>query len=125
MLQSEKESDRRKRLRKLLEELRSGVVVVEGKHDIEVLHKLNINAMTYGSFMGNVNNILDKLPKDRTIFIIMDADKSGDFRTEQLKGKLLERNLQFDEHLGKRLLKALNSTSVEQLLKPIEEILNS
>ncbi len=125
MLQSEKESDRRKRLRKLLEELRSGVVVVEGKHDIEVLHKLNIDAMTYGSFMGNVNNILDKLPKDRTIFIIMDADKSGDFRTEQLKGKLLERNLQFDEHLGKRLLKALNSTSVEQLLKPIEEILNS
>jgi 5S rRNA maturation endonuclease (ribonuclease M5) len=125
VLQSEKESDRKKRLTKLLEELRSGVVVVEGKHDIEVFRKLGIEALTYGTLMGDVDNVLEKLPEGCTIFIIMDDDKSGEFRTEQLKGKLLEKDLKFDEHLGERLLKALNLTSVEQILKPIEEILNS
>ncbi|MCL5429878.1 MAG: hypothetical protein M1504_00180 [Candidatus Marsarchaeota archaeon] len=119
-------NDRKRRLENMLESLKEGVVVVEGIHDVAALKKLDIDAITYSKFMSG-NGHTEALYGDRTIYILMDADNGGEDKESKVLQLLdmMDTTMAHDTELGKRLLKLLGITSIEQIYGKARSVLDN
>jgi hypothetical protein len=109
-------------IKHIMDTLSSGEVVVEGKHDVRTLSRLGISSVTLGSF-GKIQG--DSKPV--RLFIMMDLDKGGSIKESEAVSLAMERypNCTIDTETGKRFLKMLNLTSIEQAYCPVREIIES
>jgi 5S rRNA maturation endonuclease (ribonuclease M5) len=117
--QERKDYLRAKHISCLLETLSEGTVIVEGAHDVRALGRLGISALTY-------SQLYKSLPQaGRTVYIMTDRDRGGEEKKAKIMAMLLEsdRGYAIDDSAGKRLLRMTNSTSVEQVCGPIEELM--
>ncbi len=111
----------RERLSTILFELKNGVVVVEGKHDVAVMERLGICTSTYERVMRGGLTV----PEGAKVFILTDDDRRGSEKADAVSG-FLSGSLgpcRLDRETGLRLLDLCNATSVEQVSKPIEKIM--
>ena len=118
--QETKNSTRAKRVSRILETLRQGTVIVEGLHDVKTLNLLGVNAVSYSQLCAGT------LPSaGERIYILTDSDRGGEEKKAKIEALLLEANGNYvmDDSLGRRMLRILNATSVEQVYGPVEEIL--
>lgn len=122
MRRVEKDHKRGKRIANMLEDLRSGTVIVEGKHDVEKLRLLDIESHTCNSILRGAG----LPPHNKTVFIFMDDDKGGAEKHAKLMSLLESHDgYDIDELLGRHMLRGLNITSVEQICKPVQLALGS
>ena len=122
----EKDHKRSKWVANSLEDLRDNTVIVEGKHDVEKLRSLGIDAHTFDSVLHGCSS----LPHNKKIIIFVDDDKGGETKRAKLISMLESRNAyhvvyHIDESLGRRMLTGLNITSVEQICEPVQRALGS
>lgn len=105
----------------MLSRLREGMVIVEGKHDVPRMEELGIRAVTYYKAVTDSGAV----GKGTIIYLLTDSDKGGEEKKGKLISALLERDksLEIDTELGGRLLRMLNLTSIEQIGKPMAELL--
>jgi len=111
------------------------VVIVEGKHDIEALKSIveylssnglipnkAINAVTIDRLMYNHLDIDGK-----KIIIATDYDRSGNDKKEQAIALIRAKypHSTIDENTGIRLLKILGTNSIEGIMGPTKEIIDS
>ena len=116
-LERSKEIRRSREANRILEKLRGGSAIVEGKHDVRVLEKLGVRAFTYDSVVNG--NVMPKEP----IFLLMDLDKNGEYKKEKVAMVIEEKGLSSDTGSGLRLLRMLNSTCVEEIYSPLMQAL--
>jgi 5S rRNA maturation endonuclease (ribonuclease M5) len=104
----------------ILEALRHGTVVVEGMHDVRTLRSLGIGAVTCSRLAGSLPDV------GRTVYVLMDSDRGGEEKKRKVLATLLESDKRYaiDDALGRRLLKMLNATSIEQVYGPISELMD-
>ena len=113
-MQNNKTEESRKKIAAMLDKLSRGVVVVEGKHDIDMFMKLGISAISYDRLMRNHIDI----EEGKIVYLIMDNDNGGYDKESKALSFLIERNCNVNTELGHYLLKLLNITSVEQAYQP-------
>ncbi|MGC8587250.1 MAG: hypothetical protein ACP5K9_03115 [Candidatus Micrarchaeia archaeon] len=118
-MQNNKTEESRKKIAAMLDKLSRGVVVVEGKHDIDMFMKLGISAISYDRLMRNHIDI----EEGKIVYLIMDNDNGGYDKESKALSFLIERNCNVNTELGHYLLKLLNITSVEQAYQPIMDVL--
>jgi 5S rRNA maturation endonuclease (ribonuclease M5) len=101
----------------MLEALRQGTTIVEGLHDVKALAHFGIKAIPYSRLSAALPSISGR------VYLLADDDRGGEEKKEKMRMLLLEHNSGYliDETLGRRMLKMLNVTSVEQICGPIEE----
>ncbi|MGC8479494.1 MAG: hypothetical protein ACP5M9_02390 [Candidatus Micrarchaeia archaeon] len=116
MKQAIKESYKAHRVERLLFDLKSSFVIVEGKHDLNVLNKLGIKSYTYESVMRKIN-----VPTEKAI-LMMDLDRRGVAKAEMVSSLLLGENIAVDNKTGRSLLLLLNTIHVEGILTPVEQL---
>jgi len=104
-------------MKSMLLELSNSFVVVEGIHDVSALRKLGIHAYTYEKVMRTSSGLPERA------LILTDNDRRGMEKAERLNGYLGEMGVSVDSTTGTRLLKMLNSTHVEDILKPVAQAL--
>jgi 5S rRNA maturation endonuclease (ribonuclease M5) len=122
MRRVERDRKRGKKIVNMLEDLRNGTVIVEGKHDVEKLRLLGIESRTCDSVLRGAS----LPPCNKTVFIVMDDDKGGVEKCAKLMSVLEScDSFHVDESLGKHMLRRLNVTCVEQICKPIRLALGS
>lgn len=122
MRRVEKDHKKSKWVANGLEDLRGSTVIVEGWHDVEKLKRLGINAHTCDSVLHGC----DSLPHDKKIIIFVDDDKGGETKRAKLISMLESQgDYRIDELLGRRMLRRLNITSVEQICGPVQLALGS
>lgn len=113
-----KAASRRREAIQMLERLRNGIAIVEGKHDALVLERLGIPSFTYDSVINGSVSVCS-----HEIFILMDNDRRGSEKRERLGSFLLEKGLKADNKFGIRLLKMFNSVCIEEIYSPILQAL--
>jgi 5S rRNA maturation endonuclease (ribonuclease M5) len=125
MKKTNKAESRRSRLLDILERLRNGIVIVEGKHDVGALGRLEIPATSYNKFLS-CNSSTTEFSTNRTFYIMMDADKGGRDKENKVISLLTSMNnaIDYNTALGKSLLHLLGITSVEQACGRVEWIMN-
>ncbi len=119
-MQRMKDEERQRQIQTILHTLSHGTVVVEGKHDVGVLARFGIHAVKYSWLVTH------GLPSAAgTVYLLMDRDKGGDEKRRKIMSALLEAQAGFviNEAIGRRMLKMLNVTSVEQIYGPMQEAL--
>lgn len=116
-----KASSRKRRLISILHELRQGSVVVEGRHDIAVMQSLGIRALQYNGVITGKT----ALNPSRKVYLFTDTDRRGMEKAETLASALfsIDGRYTMNRNLAYSLLGMCNATSVEQISKPIEEIM--
>jgi len=104
----------------VIEKLRKGTVIVEGKHDVKALSELGITCFTYDFAARNIG----KIARSSRVYLFFDNDKGGSQKAEKLSSLIESENKQckVDFWTGASLLKLLNLTSIEQIVKPTEEL---
>jgi len=108
------------KLNSMIKKFKNGIVIVEGKHDIETLKKLDVPAMTYNHFIS-VSKSGKIIKSDRIFYIFMDLDKGGfDKRDKVIDIIKTQSDIEYNVTLGRRLLEFLNVTSVEQIYRQYE-----
>jgi 5S rRNA maturation endonuclease (ribonuclease M5) len=120
-VQETERAEKRRRLIAILDELREGVAVVEGKHDIKALRDLGISAFSYETVMRGRSGIL---PGAR-LYILTDIDRRGVEKAEAAYAELSVANAScsINRSKGVALLRMCNATSVEQIYRPVREIM--
>ena len=115
MMQPKKDLLQKKRLERMLEALKEGIVIVEGKHDVETLQRLGIKSISFAQFIGG-NLGTRSFQTSRTFYVWMDTDKGGEDKEQKVVEMLdaIDGGIKYDVTLGKRVLKMLGITSVEQ-----------
>ena len=113
----------RKRIKNIISKLQQGTVVVEGKHDKLVMGKLGVGCITFDKLIKNNDSVDSRIP----VYILVDNDRSGKIKREEAIESLLDldRNYKIDLDLGLLLLKIAKRRRVEEIYKPINEILDS
>jgi 5S rRNA maturation endonuclease (ribonuclease M5) len=103
----------------MLEALRQGTVVVEGMHDVRTLERLGVASVAYSKLATSLPDV------SKTVYVLTDDDRGGEEKKRKIMAILLESDKRYaiDDVLGRRLLRMLNSTSVEQVYGPIEEVM--
>ena len=114
----------KKKLERMLNDLREGIVIVEGKHDVEALARLKIRSISFAQFIGG-NARTTSFQADRTFYVWMDADRGGAVKEEKVVEMLgmIDGGVKYDVTLGKRILKMLGITSVEQSYGMVRQVL--
>jgi 5S rRNA maturation endonuclease (ribonuclease M5) len=117
---------KRKLIEGILGSFRAGFVVVEGKHDVATLARLGVSAVRLGALPGKVDAIRAAAPK-ATFYIVMDMDRGGADKEGRAISFLtsVDQAIKYDTGMGRRFLKALGITSVEQAYKRVEELLGT
>ena len=120
-VQRERNRSRADRIARMLEALRQGTTIVEGLHDVRALAHFGINAIPYSRLSAALPGISGR------VYLLTDGDRGGEEKREKIRTLLLEHNSAYliDETLGKRMLRMLNATSVEQICGPIEEAMEN
>lgn len=103
----------------ILETLRHGTVVVEGMHDVRTLSQLGIGSVACSRLAGSLPDV------GRTVYVLTDCDRGGEEKKRKVVATLLEsdKGYAINDTLGRRLLRMLNATSVEQVYGPISELM--
>jgi 5S rRNA maturation endonuclease (ribonuclease M5) len=103
----------------ILEALRLGTVVVEGMHDVRTLQRFGIMSLPYSRLANSLPSV------GKTVYVLTDDDRGGEEKKRKIMAILLESDKRYaiDDTLGRRLLRMLNATSVEQVYGPIEELM--
>ena len=112
----------KKSLQNLFDLLMDGTVIVEGKHDIEVLKDFGIGAIPYTKFS---NTIDCSLRNGKTFYLLMDMDKGGEDK-ERKAIEIIQTHYpgcRIDTDAGKRLLRMLGCIAVEQIGQRARSIL--
>ena len=119
-MQHSKDEARGKAIIEILDELRQGTVIVEGAHDVSALASFGIESIPFSKVSGDTLGC-----SCRKVYLLMDNDRGGVEKGEKMRSKILElgEGYSVDEVTGKRMLKMLNATSVEQIVGPINEVL--
>ena len=119
-MQRSKDEARARTIKRMLDELAQGTVVVEGIHDVKTLAHFGIDSIPFSRVSGNTLGC-----PCRKVYLFMDNDRGGAEKMEKIKSKIVEMGAGYsvNEVLGKRMLKLLNATSVEQMKGPITEAL--
>ncbi len=116
----------KKRLELMLDDLREGIVIVEGKHDVEALARLKIRSISFAQFIGG-NLGTKSFQTEKIFYVWMDIDKGGADKEEKVVEMLdmIDGNIKYDVVLGKRVLKMLGITSVEQAYGRVRQVMAS
>lgn len=119
-MQHSKDGARGRAITGILDELRQGTVVVEGPHDVRALAYFGVQSIPFSKVSEQTLGC-----SQRKVYLLMDNDRGGAEKGEKLKARILEfgEGYVIDEVLGRRILKMLNATSVEQIKGPIDEAL--
>lgn len=119
-MQHSREEGKAKRVAAILDRLRSGINVVEGPNDKRVLSFFGIEAHTLYEFMKG-----DEETYGRPINALMDRDKGGEEKLRTLVSFARARHpgSRIRTNDGRLLLAVAHATSMEQIRKPIEELL--
>ena len=114
---------RKRRVERILSRLKSGTVVVEGKHDVRKLRMFGISAVSSGDVLYRKRAI----DSGKTVYLMTDKDRGGEEKREKLLGELLgrEQGLNVNSDLGIAFLKALNVRCAEQIYRPLTELLET
>ncbi len=113
-----------KKLNSIIKKFKNGIVIVEGKHDIETLNKLGIKAITFNHFVS-ISRKNAEIKSDVTFYIFMDLDKGGyDKRDKTIDIIITQSNAKYNTVLGRRFLQFLNVTSVEQIYQQYLHLTN-
>lgn len=123
MRKVQKELYQRGRLDTILDKLRSGIVIVEGKHDVQTLSRLGVPAIAYDSFVS-ANRNTHQFYTDKTFYLMMDADKGGEDKLGKVLDILtgMDNYIAYNTELGRSFLKLLGITSVEQAYGKAQQI---
>ena len=116
-VQRERSRVRADRIARMLDLLKDGTTIVEGMHDVKALANFGIYAIPYSRLSSALPSISGR------VYLLTDNDRGGEEKREKIRALLLEHNgaCLIDETLGRRMLRMLNATSVEQICGPIEE----
>lgn len=118
MLTQKRNASFRNRIIEVLRLLKNGTVVVEGVNDVSVLNSLGIGSLTYSRVMNKGLSI-----GAEPVFILMDNDRRGREKARFLEGFLQEKGYNIDNKLGVNMLKMLNSICIEEIYKPVMQLL--
>ncbi len=116
---------KKRALQRLLEKLSEGIVIVEGKHDVNTLKRLGIRAVEFSNFMGaNIGTRL--FMSSRPFYVMMDRDNGGEDKKEKVISVLssMENPVDYDTETGDRFLRILGITSVEQAYRPVVQVMS-
>jgi 5S rRNA maturation endonuclease (ribonuclease M5) len=107
-------------LERLIGQLRQGIVVVEGKHDVDALRELGVTAFNCNS-IEKINGYAD----GSTFYMLFDADKGGDEKFAKAASIVYERypHSRINTYARKRLFGILGIKCVEEAVSPAKEIL--
>ena len=98
------------------------IILVEGKKDKFALKKLGIVSEIFllNSNKSLVENSEKLAKKQRRVILLLDTDKKGQELTKKMKNHLQAQGVRFDTKLGKRLLRATNSRTIESIARIFE-----
>ena len=116
---------KKRALQRLLEKLREGIVIVEGKHDVYTLKRLGIAAVEFSNFMrSNIGTTL--FMSSRPFYVMMDRDNGGEDKREKVISVLssMDNPVDYDTETGDRFLRILGITSVEQAYRPAVQVMS-
>lgn len=118
-----KEESRAKAATRIVNEMKESgsVAIVEGKHDVEALLKLGIRSITFERFRSDGC----ELNEHQKIFVFADIDDAGLRKQEKIMQLLDEKEIAppVDDKSGPRLLNILGVPCVEQIVKPMLNIM--
>jgi 5S rRNA maturation endonuclease (ribonuclease M5) len=119
-----READKAKLVQNLLQQLREGVVIVEGKHDKEALKAFGIDSFTFYEIASNPSKLSNFAGKK--IYLLFDNDKGGEEKNRKMVElvKAYAMHSKINDSLAKKLLGLLNCTSIEQVPGPLRELLD-
>ena len=115
-----KDGKKEKAINLILSRFSDGLLLVEGKHDVKTLVKLGLRSYTYNSFI----KAAAEAPRQTKVFILGDRDRRGIEKSEIVANMLRDLGFEVDTESGLRLLKILNSSSVEEIYAPMVQALN-
>ncbi len=115
-------SSKKRILLDMLGQFRSGIMVVEGAHDVSMFKSFGVHALTYYSVMTG-----EILVSKKSVYIVMDNDRGGIDKADKLISRIteLDSSAKIDVKTGPRFLKMIGVKAVEQSRKPLEDILES
>ncbi|MGC8676157.1 MAG: hypothetical protein ACP5T3_01395 [Candidatus Micrarchaeia archaeon] len=124
----QKTAKRAKELETMFAELKGGVVVVEGRHDVLALSSLGVCSCTYDYAVRNAGRLVGEAAVSGTkLFLLMDDDKGGADKLAKMLSAIdavsQQANATVDVMLGLRMLRLLGVKSVEQIRAPAAELL--
>jgi len=114
--------ERKKKIDNIIELLKEGYVIVEGKKDKEALMKFGIDAITFDAIIlaSKLEKKLDEKLKDeqklkdvKKIYILTDLDEEGKRKTLFLEQLLKNYNKKIDAQTRVKFLLLLNTKYVE------------
>lgn len=119
-----KEDSRIKAIRNIVEDMQmpDHIVIVEGMHDVRVVERFKIAAITFERFRSDGS----ELNNYSKVMIFTDIDDSGKREAKQIAHLLEDKGIRsmVDETSGPRLLRLIGGVRcVEELGKPLENIL--
>ncbi len=120
MKREKKDGKKEKAINLILSRFSDGLLLVEGKHDVKTLVKLGLRSYTYNSFI----KAAAEAPRQTKVFILGDRDRRGIEKSEIVANMLRDLGFEVDTESGLRLLKILNSSSVEEIYAPMVQALN-
>ena len=108
-----------KELEKIMEKLRNGVIIVEGKKDQQALQKLDIKNTHMA--VGRVMNVCEKMDGEKEVIILTDLDKKGHWLAEQLEERLWSMGIKVDVMTRKKLGRILQVKYFEEINRKYEK----
>jgi 5S rRNA maturation endonuclease (ribonuclease M5) len=114
-------TERCKRAKRLLEQLREGWIFVEGKKDKEALRKLGLEKVL--TISGNLRISCRKLDKDVKVFVLTDLDRRGDQLARTARDELEGYSIIADLTVRKRLAHTLRIRYFEDTTKAYDELI--
>ena len=113
-------------LKKILLELKNGLLLVEGKNDLEALKELGIAGnviLANGQNEQIVENALSKLEKGQKLILLFDLDAEGEGKTQFFRGQFLGEGVDADIEMRKMVRALFGITTMEELPRAYNDLL--
>ncbi|HLC48179.1 MAG TPA: toprim domain-containing protein [Candidatus Norongarragalinales archaeon] len=113
-------------LKKILLELKNGLLLVEGKNDLEALKELGIAGnviLANGQNEQIVENALSKLEKGQKLILLFDLDAEGERKTQFFRGQFLGEGVDADIEMRKMVRALFGITTMEELPRAYNDLL--
>lgn len=123
-LDSEQKKQVRKQLEKLLEEIGTGVIFVEGQRDLVALENLGCKDVL--TISGNLRYSCE-IVKNRgvkSVVVLTDLDKRGDELAEEARKELERYSIKTNLKIRRKLARLLDLKQFENAYRKYEEVWN-
>src|SRR3989344_3666144 len=113
-------------LKKILLELKNGLLLVEGKNDLEALKELGIAGNVIWANGQNEQigeNALSKLEKGQKLILLFDLDAEGERKTQFFRGQFLGEGVDADIEMRKMVRALFGITTMEELPRAYNDLL--